>query len=160
MPLIEPGSSDTCNLFSLFLQKVPFLLAIKITSVRGTMRIQIKPPPCDRIWYGFTSMPEIEWELESSFGDRKIANSHIAAFISKIIKVSHLLSCSDYRVICWVLCLNPTTCPIPYRLHSIKAWYCRIVKAFPCHGWYRRRMIGCLAKLHLLYGWIVNPARL
>ncbi|KAK1610195.1 hypothetical protein QYE76_033868 [Lolium multiflorum] len=68
--------------------QVPFLLAIKIASVRGTMRIQIKPPPCDRIWYGFTSMPELEWELESSIGERKITNSHIAAFISKRIKAS------------------------------------------------------------------------
>uniref|UniRef100_A0ACD5Z910 Uncharacterized protein n=1 Tax=Avena sativa TaxID=4498 RepID=A0ACD5Z910_AVESA len=68
--------------------QVPFSLAIKITSVRGTMRIQIKPPPSDRIWYGFTSMPEIEWELESSIGDRKITNSHIASLISNRIKAS------------------------------------------------------------------------
>ncbi|XP_010239258.1 testis-expressed protein 2 [Brachypodium distachyon] len=68
--------------------QVPFSLAIKITSVRGTLRIQIKPPPSDQIWYGFTSMPELEWELESSVGDRKITNSHIASLISNRIKAA------------------------------------------------------------------------
>uniref|UniRef100_A0A8R7UPW0 SMP-LTD domain-containing protein n=1 Tax=Triticum urartu TaxID=4572 RepID=A0A8R7UPW0_TRIUA len=73
---------------SLFLQKVPFSLAIKVTSIRGTMRMHIKPPPSDQIWYGFTSMPELVWELESSVGDRKITNSHIASLISNRIKAS------------------------------------------------------------------------
>ncbi|CAL5040645.1 unnamed protein product [Urochloa decumbens] len=68
--------------------QVPLSLAIKISSIRGTMRVHIKPPPSDRIWYGFTSMPEIEWELESSVGDRKITNSHIASLISNRIKAS------------------------------------------------------------------------
>lgn len=68
--------------------QVPFSLAIKISSVRGTMRIHIKPPPSDQIWYGFTSMPEVEWDLESSVGDRKVTNSHIASLISSRIKAS------------------------------------------------------------------------
>lgn len=68
--------------------QVPFSLAIKVTSIRGTMRIQIKAPPSDQIWYGFTSMPEVEWELESSVGDRKITNSRIASLISNKIKAS------------------------------------------------------------------------
>lgn len=77
-----------CTMLSCFpCKKVPLSLAIKISSIRGTMRIHIKPPPGDRIWYGFTSMPEIEWELESSVGDRKITNSHIASLISNRIKV-------------------------------------------------------------------------
>lgn len=80
------------DVLSLFLQKVPFSLAIKISSVRGTMRIHIKPPPSDQIWYGFTSMPEVEWDLESSVGDRKVTNSHIASLISSRIKVFNLLA--------------------------------------------------------------------
>uniref|UniRef100_A0A8R7QRJ5 SMP-LTD domain-containing protein n=1 Tax=Triticum urartu TaxID=4572 RepID=A0A8R7QRJ5_TRIUA len=68
--------------------QVPFSLAIKVTSIRGTMRMHIKPPPSDQIWYGFTSMPELVWELESSVGDRKITNSHIASLISNRIKAS------------------------------------------------------------------------
>ncbi|KAE8784272.1 testis-expressed sequence 2 protein-like [Hordeum vulgare] len=50
--------------------------------------MHIKPPPSDQIWYGFTSMPELMWELEYSVGDRKITNSHVASLISNRIKAS------------------------------------------------------------------------
>lgn len=68
--------------------QVPLSLAIRISSVRGILRIQMKPPPSDQIWYGFTSMPDLEWDLESSVGDRKITNSHIAALIGNRFKAS------------------------------------------------------------------------
>jgi predicted RNA-binding protein Jag len=32
-------------------------------------------------------MPDLEWELESSVGDRKITNSHIATLIGYRFKV-------------------------------------------------------------------------
>jgi hypothetical protein len=32
-------------------------------------------------------MPDLEWDLESSVGDRKITNSHIAALIGNRFKV-------------------------------------------------------------------------
>ncbi|CAN6252724.1 unnamed protein product [Urochloa humidicola] len=68
--------------------QVPLSLAIRISSVRGTLRIHLKPPPSDQIWYGFTSMPDLEWDLESSVGDRKITNSHIATLIGSRFKAS------------------------------------------------------------------------
>jgi hypothetical protein len=49
----------------------------------------VKPPPSDQIWYGFTSMPDLEWELESSIGDRKLTNSHIATLIGNRFKVRY-----------------------------------------------------------------------
>jgi hypothetical protein len=77
------------------LQQVPISLAIRISSVRGVLRIHLKPPPSDQIWYGFTSMPDLEWELESSIGDRKLTNSHIATLVGnrfKVLNVPFLLS--------------------------------------------------------------------
>ncbi|OEL15416.1 hypothetical protein BAE44_0023567 [Dichanthelium oligosanthes] len=68
--------------------QVPLSLAIRISSVRGTLRIHLKPPPSDQIWYGFTSMPDLEWDLESSVGDRKFTNSHIATLIGNRFKAS------------------------------------------------------------------------
>ncbi|KAF8691806.1 hypothetical protein HU200_040208 [Digitaria exilis] len=68
--------------------QVPLSLAIRISSVKGTLRIHLKPPPSDQIWYGFTSMPDLEWDLESSVGDRKITNIHIATLIGNRFKAS------------------------------------------------------------------------
>lgn len=77
----------TCMMHFLLVQ-VPLSLAIRISSVKGTLRIHLKPPPSDQIWYGFTSMPDLEWDLESSVGDRKITNIHIATLIGNRFKVS------------------------------------------------------------------------
>ncbi|XP_062221429.1 uncharacterized protein LOC133920862 isoform X2 [Phragmites australis] len=68
--------------------QVPLSLAIRISSVQGILRIHLKPPPSDQIWYGFTSMPDLEWNLEASIGDRKITNSHIATLIGNRFKAS------------------------------------------------------------------------
>ncbi|XP_008802615.1 uncharacterized protein LOC103716408 [Phoenix dactylifera] len=68
--------------------QVPLSLAIRVASFRGTLRLHIKPPPSDQLWFGFTSMPEIDWNLESSVGDRKITNSHIALLIGNRFKAA------------------------------------------------------------------------
>uniref|UniRef100_A0A0D3FCC4 SMP-LTD domain-containing protein n=1 Tax=Oryza barthii TaxID=65489 RepID=A0A0D3FCC4_9ORYZ len=68
--------------------QVPLSLAIKISSVRGVLRVHVKPPPSDQLWYGFTSMPDLEWDIESSIGDRKITNSHIGSLIGNRFKAS------------------------------------------------------------------------
>lgn len=48
----------------------------------------MKPPPSDQLWFGFTSMPDIEFNLASSVGDHKITNSHAAMFLVNRFKVS------------------------------------------------------------------------
>uniref|UniRef100_A0A1D1Z7G6 Testis-expressed sequence 2 protein n=1 Tax=Anthurium amnicola TaxID=1678845 RepID=A0A1D1Z7G6_9ARAE len=66
--------------------QVPLSLAIRIASLRGTLRLHIKPPPSDRLWFGFTSMPEIDWNLDSSVGDHKITSGRIALLIGSRFK--------------------------------------------------------------------------
>ncbi|KAG2614442.1 hypothetical protein PVAP13_4KG363901 [Panicum virgatum] len=101
--------------------QVPLSLAIKISCVRGTMRVHMNPPPSDRIWYGFTSMPEIEWELESSVGDRKITNNHIASLISNRIKASLHQS---------LVLPNCESIPISYMLSDTDDWVPRKIAPF------------------------------
>ncbi|KAK7391826.1 hypothetical protein VNO78_20249 [Psophocarpus tetragonolobus] len=66
--------------------QVPLSLAIRIASLRGTLRLHIKPPPSDQLWYGFTSMPDIDFNLESSVGERKITSAHFALFLVNRLK--------------------------------------------------------------------------
>ncbi|KAJ8629437.1 hypothetical protein MRB53_022760 [Persea americana] len=68
--------------------QVPLSLAIRVTSFRGTVRLHIKPPPSDCLWFGFTSMPDIDWNLESAVGEHKITSSHIALLISNRFKTA------------------------------------------------------------------------
>ncbi|KAM3322451.1 putative protein isoform X1 [Capsicum chacoense] len=61
--------------------QVPISLGIRIASIQGTMRLYIKPPPSDQIWFGFTSMPDIEFHLDSSVGEHKISSGHLSSFL-------------------------------------------------------------------------------
>ncbi|XP_071710314.1 uncharacterized protein [Rutidosis leptorrhynchoides] len=91
----EQGSSSTVpkwksvlNSVAKQVSQVPLSLAIRVTTLRGTLRVHIKPPPSDQIWFGFTSMPEIDFSLESSVGDHKITSGHIALFIISKFKAA------------------------------------------------------------------------
>ncbi|RHN52198.1 hypothetical protein MtrunA17_Chr6g0477861 [Medicago truncatula] len=68
--------------------QVPISLAIRVASLRGTLRFFIKPPPADQLWYGFTFMPDIDFNLESSVGEHKINNTHIALFLINRLKAA------------------------------------------------------------------------
>lgn len=66
---------------------VPITLSMRLVSLKGTVRVQIKPPPTDHIWFGFTSMPTIELQPEPSIGDHKITTGPVVAFITNRIKM-------------------------------------------------------------------------
>ncbi|PKU67221.1 uncharacterized protein LOC110113903 [Dendrobium catenatum] len=68
--------------------QVPLSLAIRIACLRGTLRLHIRPPPSDQLWFGFTSMPDIDWHLESSIGERKITSTHIALLMGNRFKAA------------------------------------------------------------------------
>ncbi|KAK8551057.1 hypothetical protein V6N13_119549 [Hibiscus sabdariffa] len=68
--------------------QVPLSLSIRVASFRGTLRLYIKPPPSDQLWFGFTSMPDIEFDLESSIGEHKITSGHIALFLISRFKAA------------------------------------------------------------------------
>ncbi|KAL4317431.1 hypothetical protein AHAS_Ahas15G0384400 [Arachis hypogaea] len=74
------------NSLAKHVSQVPLTLAIRIVSLKGTMRLQLKPPPSDNLWYGFTLMPDIDFNLESCVRDHKITNARIALFLLNRLK--------------------------------------------------------------------------
>ncbi|CAH2037092.1 unnamed protein product [Thlaspi arvense] len=68
--------------------QVPISLSIRVSSLRGTLRVHMKPPPSDQLWFGFTSMPDIQFDLASSVGEHKITNSHVAMFLINRFKTA------------------------------------------------------------------------
>ncbi|XP_072059134.1 uncharacterized protein [Arachis hypogaea] len=111
--------------------QVPLSLAIKVESLRGTLRLHVKPPPSDQLWYGFTSMPDIDFSLESSVGERKIASGHIASYLINRIKVESVTWIQDVIASCpfigmrqfYVGCCKPNT-----TLHGSKD----VIASWPC----------------------------
>lgn len=76
------------NLVAKQVSQVPLSLAIKVSSLKGTLRLHIKPPPSDQLWFGFTSMPEIDFDLESYVGEHKISSGRIAVFLINRFKAT------------------------------------------------------------------------
>ncbi|KAF5468741.1 hypothetical protein F2P56_012871 [Juglans regia] len=70
--------------------QVPLSLTIRVASLRGTLRLHIKPPPSDQLWFAFTSMPDIGFNLESTVGEHKITSGHVASFLISRLKASIL----------------------------------------------------------------------
>ncbi|WJX19068.1 hypothetical protein P8452_08801 [Trifolium repens] len=70
--------------------QVPLSFAIRVGSLKGTLRLHIKPPPSDQLWYGFTSMPDIDFNLESSVGDRKITSGYFSSLVVSRLKKAML----------------------------------------------------------------------
>lgn len=52
----------------------------------------MKSPPSDQIWFGFLSMPDIDFNLEPFVGDHKITSGRLALFLINRFKV-RLLAC-------------------------------------------------------------------
>ncbi|KAF3781476.1 Testis-expressed sequence 2 protein [Nymphaea thermarum] len=87
--------------------QMPLSLAVRVLQLRGTVRIHIKPPPSDQIWIAFTTMPQIEWDLDSHVGDHKVTSAQIALFIGNRIKAalknSMVLPNCEYIRIPWMV---------------------------------------------------------
>ncbi|KAK7344094.1 hypothetical protein VNO77_13352 [Canavalia gladiata] len=101
--------------------QVPLSLAIRVASLRGTLRLHIKPPPSDQLWYGFTSMPDIDFNLESSVGEHKITNGHFALFMVNRLKtaIRETLVLPNCESVC-----------IPWMLAEKDDWVPRTVAPF------------------------------
>ncbi|PHT87880.1 hypothetical protein T459_09986 [Capsicum annuum] len=82
------GTYGPFSCLSWLCSRVPLSLGIRVASLRGTLRLCVKPPPSDQIWFGFTSMPDIDIHLNSSVGDRKISNGRLLLFITSRIKAA------------------------------------------------------------------------
>lgn len=74
------------NSVSKQVSQVPLSFAIRVASLKGTLRLHIKPPPSDQLWFGFTSMPDIDFNLESSVGDRKITSGYFTSLVVNRLK--------------------------------------------------------------------------
>ncbi|KAJ3672256.1 hypothetical protein LUZ60_006977 [Juncus effusus] len=93
--------------------QVPLSLTIRANSIKGTVRFHIKSPPSDEIWYGFVTMPEIDWCIESSIGERKISSNRIASLLANRFKAS----------ICSTMVLPNCECiSIPWMMSETDDW--------------------------------------
>ncbi|XP_062294518.1 testis-expressed protein 2 [Scomber scombrus] len=61
----------------------PLLLTVEVQECRGTLAVNIPPPPTDRIWYGFRSPPHVELKARPKLGEREVTLVHVTDWIEK-----------------------------------------------------------------------------
>ncbi|XP_045068901.1 testis-expressed protein 2-like isoform X2 [Coregonus clupeaformis] len=61
----------------------PLLLTVEVQELRGTLAVNIPPPPTDRIWYGFRSPPHLELKARPKLGEREVTLAHVTDWIEK-----------------------------------------------------------------------------
>uniref|UniRef100_A0A8C9EVC4 TEX2 protein n=2 Tax=Pavo cristatus TaxID=9049 RepID=A0A8C9EVC4_PAVCR len=61
----------------------PLLLTVEVQECRGTLVINIPPPPTDRIWYGFRRPPYLELKARPKLGEREVTLVHVTEWIER-----------------------------------------------------------------------------
>ncbi|XP_019349754.1 testis-expressed protein 2 isoform X2 [Alligator mississippiensis] len=61
----------------------PLLLTVEVQECKGTLAINIPPPPTDRIWYGFQRPPYLELKARPKLGEREVTLVHVTEWIEK-----------------------------------------------------------------------------
>ncbi|XP_067333362.1 testis-expressed protein 2 isoform X1 [Channa argus] len=61
----------------------PLLLTVEVQECRGTLAVNIPPPPTDRIWYGFRSPPHLVLKARPKLGEREVTLGHVTDWIEK-----------------------------------------------------------------------------
>ncbi|KIR29806.1 endoplasmic reticulum protein [Cryptococcus deuterogattii LA55] len=65
---------------------VNLVLAVVLKSFEGNLLVQIKEPPSNRVWYGFTEMPKFEMEIIPVVSERKIQIGMVLKAIEKQLR--------------------------------------------------------------------------
>ncbi|XP_076001321.1 testis-expressed protein 2-like isoform X2 [Genypterus blacodes] len=61
----------------------PLLLTVEVQELKGTLAVNIPPPPTDRIWYGFRTPPHLILKARPKLGERVVTLAHVTDWIEK-----------------------------------------------------------------------------
>ncbi|PWN49249.1 hypothetical protein IE53DRAFT_155620 [Violaceomyces palustris] len=65
---------------------VSLLLAVVLRSLDGNLLLRVKPPPSNRLWFGFTSLPKMQIDVEPVVSERKVQWGMVTRLIESRIR--------------------------------------------------------------------------
>nr|XP_033818004.1 testis-expressed protein 2 isoform X2 [Geotrypetes seraphini] len=68
----------------------PLLLTVEVQEFKGTLAVNIPPPPTDRIWYGFRKPPFLELKARPKLGEREVTLVHVTDWIERKLEQEFL----------------------------------------------------------------------
>ncbi|XP_063816978.1 testis-expressed protein 2 isoform X1 [Pseudophryne corroboree] len=93
----------------------PLLLTVEVQECKGTLTINIPPPPTDRIWYGFRTPPHLELKARPKLGEREVTLAHVTEWIEKKLeqefqKIFVMPNMDDVYVTIMHSAMDPRSC--------------------------------------------------
>lgn len=65
---------------------LPIILSVEVLTVKGTLALNIPPPPTNRLWYGFRGSPMLFVSARPKLGERQVKLTHVTDWIEKKLK--------------------------------------------------------------------------
>ncbi|CAG0892665.1 unnamed protein product, partial [Darwinula stevensoni] len=65
------------------LAKTPLILQVELHKILGTLHVNVPLPPCDRLWWGFASRPQVVLTAIPKVGERILTITQIVELIEK-----------------------------------------------------------------------------
>ncbi|KAI8071240.1 putative integral membrane protein conserved region-domain-containing protein [Gongronella butleri] len=59
------------------------VLRVTLQSLKGKLKLLVKPPPSNRIWYGFHGLPDMKWHIAPLVWEKKVGHSMVVKAIIK-----------------------------------------------------------------------------
>ncbi|WOL16884.1 hypothetical protein Cni_G25672 [Canna indica] len=77
-------------------------LRVRVSSFRGTICLRITPHPNNQLRFGFTSMPKIDWNVESTVGEHEIKIEAVTSLFKELSEkaINKSLDFSNCGCIC------------------------------------------------------------
>lgn len=63
----------------------PLVLTVEISHLVGTLALNIPPPPTDRIWYGFRTLPKMQLVARPKLGAKEVTIARVTERIEKML---------------------------------------------------------------------------
>ncbi|KAI8328227.1 putative integral membrane protein conserved region-domain-containing protein [Chlamydoabsidia padenii] len=66
--------------------RLPLVLSLTLQSLSGTIRFKIKPPPSNRYWVGFCTMPRMKWSIVPAVSNYNVKLTLVTKIIESKIR--------------------------------------------------------------------------
>lgn len=63
----------------------PLVLTVEISHLVGTVALNIPPPPTDRVWYGFRTLPKMQLVARPKLGAKEVTIARVTERIEKML---------------------------------------------------------------------------
>lgn len=67
------------------MSNTPLVLTVEITHLVGTLALNVPPPPTDRIWYGFRTLPKMQLVARPKLGEKEVTIARVTERIEKML---------------------------------------------------------------------------